>query len=139
MSCSLAVTAVFLLHTLINISSLFLLFQLEFHHLLHNSNSSLKNYIPSVFASGILLLEKESYRVLPWDGRGIPEEVIASSDLTSGIHKEVDFPFGVRGKKQFEYQIAGRPLHELGSCGKSSLMWPYIVTKRCSGKIFAEL
>ncbi|KAI3460046.1 hypothetical protein Pfo_016709 [Paulownia fortunei] len=112
--------------------------ELEFHNLLCNLNSSLKNYIPSVLASGILLFENGSYRVLPWDGRGMPE-VIASSNLISMRHKEVDYPFGVLGKKQFEYQNAGRPLHESGNCGKSSLMWPYIVTKRCKGRIFAEL
>ncbi|KAK6116151.1 hypothetical protein DH2020_008420 [Rehmannia glutinosa] len=112
--------------------------ELEFHHLLHNLKSSLKNYIPSVLASGILLFENGSYRVLPWDGRGIPE-VIANSNLISLKQKEVDYPFGVWGKKQFEYQNAGRPLHESGDCGKSSFMWPYIVTKRCSGRIFAEL
>ncbi|KAL7085513.1 hypothetical protein ACP275_14G285000 [Erythranthe tilingii] len=112
--------------------------ELEFHHLLSNSTSSLKNYIPSVLASGILVFENGSYRVIPWDGRGIPE-VIASSNLISPQHKEVDYPFGVWGKKQFEYQIAGTPSHELGNCDKSSSMWPYIVTKRCRGKIFAEL
>ncbi|KAL0322891.1 UNVERIFIED_CONTAM: F-box protein [Sesamum angustifolium] len=112
--------------------------ELEFLNVLHNLNSSLKNYIPSVLASGILLLKNGSYEVLPWDGRGIPE-VVASSNLISIKHKEVDYPFGVWGKKQFEYQTAGKPLHESGSCGKSYSMWPYIVTKRCRGKIFAEL
>ncbi|KAL8030270.1 hypothetical protein ABFX02_14G275400 [Erythranthe guttata] len=112
--------------------------ELEFHHLLNNSTSSLKNYIPSVLASGILVFENGSYRVIPWDGRGIPE-VIASSNLITPLHKEVDYPFGVWGKKQFEYQIAGTPSHESANCGKSSSMWPYIVTKRCRGKIFAEL
>ncbi|KAL0392363.1 UNVERIFIED_CONTAM: F-box protein [Sesamum radiatum] len=112
--------------------------ELEFLNVLHNLNSSLKNYIPSVLASGILLLKNGSYKVLPWDGRGIPE-VVASSNLISIKHKEVDHPFGVWGKKQFEYQTAGKPLHESGSCGKSYSMWPYIVTKRCRGKIFAEL
>ncbi|KAK4434216.1 F-box protein [Sesamum alatum] len=112
--------------------------ELEFLNVLRNMNSSLKNYIPSVLASGILLLKNGSYKVLPWDGRGIPE-VIASSNLISIKHKEVDYPFGVWGKKQFEYQIAGKPLHESGNCGKSYSMWPYIVTKRCRGKIFAEI
>ncbi|KAL8487909.1 hypothetical protein ACS0TY_024268 [Phlomoides rotata] len=112
--------------------------ELEFYNLLHKLNSSLKNYIPPVLASGILLFENGSYRVLPWDGRGIPE-VIASCDLISIKHNEVDYPFGVWGKKEFEYQNAGRPLHEFGNHGKNYLMWPYIVTKRCRGEIFAEL
>lgn len=97
----------------------------------------MKNYIPPVLASGILLSENGSYRVLPWDGRGVPE-VIATCDLISIKHSDVDYPFGVWAKKDFEYQNAGRPLHESGNCGKNYLIWPYIVTKRCRGEIFAE-
>ncbi|KAL6578361.1 hypothetical protein OROMI_010689 [Orobanche minor] len=112
--------------------------ELEFYNLLDNLNSSLKNCIPSVLASGIVVFENGSYRVSPWDGRYLPE-VIANSNLISIKQKEVDFPFGVWGKKQFEYEIAGKPLHELGDGGKRTLMWPYIVTKRCRGRIFADL
>ncbi|KAH6816982.1 transferase [Perilla frutescens var. frutescens] len=112
--------------------------ELEFYNSVHKLNSSMKNYIPSVLASGILLSENESYRVLPWDGRGTPE-VISSSNVTSIKHEEADYPFGLWAKKKFEYQNAGRPLHELGNCAKTSSMWPYIVTRRCRGKIFAEL
>lgn len=98
----------------------------------------MKNYIPTVLASGILLSENGSYRVLPWDGRDIPE-LIANSSVTSIKHEEVDYPFGLCAKKNFEYQNAGRLLHESGNCAKPSSVWPYIVTKRCKGKIFAEL
>ncbi|KAG8369197.1 hypothetical protein BUALT_Bualt15G0126100 [Buddleja alternifolia] len=112
--------------------------ELEFHSLLQTLNFSLKNYIPSVLASGILLSENGSYRVLPWDGSSIPE-VISSSNLISMKNEEADYPFGVWGKKQFEYQQAGRSLLKSGNCGKSTSIWPYIVTKRCRGKIFAEL
>ncbi|GER40263.1 bifunctional arginine demethylase andlysyl-hydroxylase JMJD6 [Striga asiatica] len=112
--------------------------ELEFQNLLNHQNSSLKNCIPSVLESGILVSENGSYRVFPWDGRGIPE-VIASSNLISVNQTDVDYPFGVLGKKQFEYQNAGKPLHNSGDCSKSSFMWPYIVTKRCRGRIFADL
>ncbi|XP_073022149.1 lysine-specific demethylase JMJ21 [Primulina eburnea] len=106
--------------------------ELEFHNLLRNVNSPLKRYIPTVLASGILLSENGSYRVLPWDGSCIPE-VIDSHSLSLNL-KEVDYPFGVWSKKQFEYQKARTPSFESGSC-----IWPYIVTERCRGKIFAEL
>ncbi|CAA0840479.1 F-box protein [Striga hermonthica] len=112
--------------------------ELEFHNLLNNQNSSIKNYIPSVLASGILVSEHGSFRVFPWDGRGIPE-VITSSNLLSVHQTEADYPFGVWGKKEFEYQNAGKQLHESGDCSKSSYMWPYIVTERCRGRIFADL
>lgn len=101
-------------------------------------NSPLKNYIPGVLASGILLFENGLYTVFPWDGKGIPE-VIASCNFISIIHKKTDFPFGVWSKKQFECQNAGMSPCESGNSGKCSLIWPYIVTKRCRGKIYAEL
>ncbi|XP_073140432.1 lysine-specific demethylase JMJ21 isoform X2 [Henckelia pumila] len=106
--------------------------ELEFQNLLQNENSPLKNYIPTISASGILFCENGSYRVLPWDGSCIPE-VIDRHSLSLNL-KEVDHPFGVWSKKQFEYQKAQTPSSE-----SSSFMWPYIVTKRCRGKIFAEL
>lgn len=118
--------------------SICLPFQLEFYNLVHKLDSSLKNYIPSVLASGILFSENGSYRLLPWDGRGMPE-LVASSSVTSIKHEECDYPFGLWAKKKFEYQNAGRPLSELGSCAKASVVWPYIVTRRCKGKMFAEL
>lgn len=113
-------------------------FQLEFYNLVHKLDSSLKNCIPSVLASGILFSENGSYKVLPWDGQGMPE-LIASSSVTSINHEDVDYPFGLWAKKKFEYENAGRPWSELGYCAKTSVVWPYIVTRRCRGKIFAEV
>ncbi|KAL2504282.1 F-box protein [Abeliophyllum distichum] len=112
--------------------------ELEFYSLLHKVNSPLKNYIPDVLASGILRFENGSYTVLPWDGKGIPE-VIANCNFISMKHKKIDYPFGVWSKKQFECQNAGMSPYELGNSGECSLIWPYIVTKRCRGEIFAEL
>ncbi|XP_042023312.1 F-box protein At1g78280-like isoform X1 [Salvia splendens] len=112
--------------------------ELEFYNIVHKLDSSLKTYIPSVLASGILLSENGSYRVLPWDGKGIPE-LIGSSGISTIKHKEVDYPFGLVAKKNFEYLNAGKPLNESENCAKPSSVWPYIVTRRCKGKIFAEL
>lgn len=120
------------------IFNLSLPFQLEFYNIVHKLDSSLKTYIPSVLASGILLSENGSYKVLPWDGRGIPE-LIGSSSVSSIKHKEVDYPFGLVAKKNFEYLNAGKPLNESENCVKPSSAWPYIVTRRCKGNIFAEL
>ncbi|KZV56304.1 F-box protein [Dorcoceras hygrometricum] len=106
--------------------------ELEFHNILQNVKSPLKSYIPTVSASGILVSGNGSYRVFPWDGSCIPE-VIDSHILSLNL-KDIDYPFGIWSKKQFEYQKAQTPSSE-----SSSFMWPYIVTKRCRGKIFAEL
>ncbi|XP_051118418.1 lysine-specific demethylase JMJ21 [Andrographis paniculata] len=113
--------------------------ELEFHNLLNKLNSSLKNHIPTVLASGILIYENGSRRALPWDGRGILD-VVTTSNSVSIRYNEVDYAFGVWGKKLFEHEIAGKlPLHELTNSEKSSSVWPYIVTEKCEGKIFTEL
>ena len=116
----------------------FSLLQLEFYSLLGKVKSPLKNHIPGVLESGILFLENGSYKVVPWNGKGVPD-VINNCNLIPEIRKEVDFPFGMWSKKQFDYKRAGMSLNELLTSGECPRIWPYIVTKRCEGKIFAEL
>lgn len=111
---------------------------MEFYNLLHKVNSPLKNHIPEVLASGILYLENGSYTVVPWDGKGIPD-VIAKSNLVPERCKVDGYPFGVWNKKQIEYRKAGMSIHESSSSARCAGIWPYIVTKRCKGKIFAQL
>uniref|UniRef100_A0A5B7AP33 F-box protein n=1 Tax=Davidia involucrata TaxID=16924 RepID=A0A5B7AP33_DAVIN len=110
--------------------------ELEFYSLLCKVDSSLKNHIPGVLASGILYLENGSYTIVPWDGKGVPN-VIANCNWIPENCKEVDFPFGVWSKQQIEFRKAGMSISD--SSGGSSRIWPYIITKRCKGKIFAEL
>ncbi|CAK9163566.1 unnamed protein product [Ilex paraguariensis] len=112
--------------------------ELEFYGLLHKLDSPLKNHIPGVVASGFIFSENGSYTVASWDGKGVPY-VFANHNFIPENCKEVDYPFGIWSKKQFEYKKAGMSIHEsIGSAGCSRI-WPYIVTKRCEGKIFAEL
>ncbi|THG08597.1 hypothetical protein TEA_005439 [Camellia sinensis var. sinensis] len=112
--------------------------ELEFYSLLCKVDSPLKNHIPGVLASGILFIENGSYKIVPWDGKGVPD-VIASCNLIPENSLEVDFPFGVWSKKKFEMKKARMSINELISSGDGSRIWPYIVTKRCKGKTFAEL
>lgn len=112
--------------------------ELEFYSLLHEANSSLKKHMPNVLASGIVYLEDGSYTNLNWDGKGIPD-VIAKSNL---IRKKCDvdsFSFGVWGKKQLEYRNAGMPVDGSVSLDGDTSIWPYMITKRCDGNMFAEL
>jgi hypothetical protein len=111
---------------------------LEFYSLLCKANSPLKKYVPDVLASGILYLENGSYTVVPWDGKGVPD-VIAKSNLIPEKCKVDGYPFGLWSKKQFEYRKAGMPIHESISSAGCTGIWPYIVTKRCKGKIFAHV
>jgi hypothetical protein len=89
-------------------------------------------------ASGILYLENGSYKVVSWDGKGVPD-VIAESNLSPENCKVDEYPFGVWSKKQFEYRKAVISIHESIVPAGSTRIWPYIITKRCKGKIFAQL
>lgn len=95
----------------------------------------MKGHVPDVLQSGILYFENGSYVIVPWDGRGVPD-VISKCNFIANNCKEDDFPFGVWRKKSFECRKAGMPKYESSRCTN---MWPYIVMKRCKGKIYAEL
>ncbi|XP_054788759.1 lysine-specific demethylase JMJ21 isoform X2 [Prosopis cineraria] len=112
--------------------------ELEFYNILHEVNSPLRNCIPEGLGTGILYLDNGTYTNLPWDGKGVPDIVI-KNNLTGQKGGVDDFLFGVWGKKQFEYRNAEMPKHESVSSAGHSNIWPYIITKRCEGKIFAEL
>ncbi|CAL9064525.1 unnamed protein product [Musa banksii] len=103
--------------------------ELQFYHLLQHTNSSLKDHVPEVFASGLLSEENGFLKIFPWDGKGVPD-VIANCKLIGDCMKD-SFPFGIWSKKKIELADAGSI-----PCTK---MWPYIVTKRCKGDIFANL
>ncbi|CAJ1974081.1 unnamed protein product [Sphenostylis stenocarpa] len=112
--------------------------ELEFHSLLHEANSPLSKHIPNVLASGILYLENGSSTNSSWDGKGVPD-VIMKNNLISRKCGVDDFSFGVWGKKQLEYRTAGMPVDGSGNLAGNSSIWPYVITKRCEGNMFAEL
>lgn len=108
-----------------------LFWQLEFYSILHRVESPVLKHIPEVFSSGILVYEPNcSFRNCTWAGRGVPD-LIRNLSLVNDNCLNDDFPFGIWGKMQFESR------KEAGvSCPK---MWPYLITKRCRGDIFANL
>ncbi|KAI8550342.1 hypothetical protein RHMOL_Rhmol06G0098000 [Rhododendron molle] len=112
--------------------------ELEFYSLLCKVGSPLKNHIPGVLASGILFIDNGSYKIESWDGKRVPE-VITSCNFISENCLEVDFPLGICSKQHFDLRKAGMSICESIGSGESSIIWPYIVTKRCKGKTFAEL
>ncbi|KAL5705165.1 Lysine-specific demethylase jmj21 [Ranunculus cassubicifolius] len=113
--------------------------ELEFYSLLHKVNSPLKGYIPDVLASGILFQENGSYGIALWDGKGVPDIIAKSNQVEEKKTTGSSFPFGVWSKKQLELKKAGMPLNESLSSVKFPNIWPYIITKRCKGEMFAEL
>ncbi|RDX72118.1 F-box protein [Mucuna pruriens] len=110
--------------------------ELEFHCLLHEANSPLSEHIPNVLACGIIYLENGSYTNLSWDGKGVPD-IIVKNNLAGKKCNSDGFSFDVWGKKQLEYRNAGMPVN--GSVAGHSSIWPYMITKRCEGNMFAEL
>ncbi|RZC87778.1 hypothetical protein C5167_028230 [Papaver somniferum] len=111
--------------------------ELEFYDLLHKAGSPLKDHIPDVLACGILYLENGSYKTVSWDGKDVPD-IIATSKLVSGENVAGDFPFGVWSKSKFDYKNVGEPTNE-SICAVACSIWPYIITTRCKGNIYAHL
>ncbi|GMN45361.1 hypothetical protein TIFTF001_014549 [Ficus carica] len=112
--------------------------ELEFHCLLSKANSPLQNHIPEVMGSGILYHENGSYKIVAWDGSTIPD-VISKCDFLLEKNKVDSFPFGIWNNQQYEYRKAGMSTFEQVNSVGCTKIWPYIITKRCKGKIFAQL
>lgn len=102
-------------------------------------SSPLRNNIPDVLASGLLYLEDdELLTVLPWDGQKVPD-IISNYNLIPPKCSVDGFPFGVWSKKRYEYTKAGMSMSESICSASCSRIWPFIITKRCNGKIYAQL
>ncbi|XP_056173234.1 lysine-specific demethylase JMJ21 isoform X2 [Syzygium oleosum] len=113
--------------------------ELEFYNLVDQVSSPLRNNIPDVLASGLLYLEDdESLTVLPWDGQKVPD-IISNYNLIPPKCSVHGFPFGVWSKKRYEYTKAGMSMSESICSASCSRIWPFIITKRCKGKIYAQL
>ncbi|MCD7471314.1 hypothetical protein HAX54_011650 [Datura stramonium] len=111
--------------------------ELEFYSLLQTINSPLRNHIPSVLSSGILYIENGLSKLQSWDGKGVPEVIANSSPPVE--HEQADYPFGLWSKRQFDYRKAGLSLLERVSAGSGATIWPYVITERCKGKIYAQI
>ncbi|KAL4556455.1 hypothetical protein LXL04_039108 [Taraxacum kok-saghyz] len=113
--------------------------ELEFYSRMQRSESSLKNHVPNILASGIVFLDNGIYKIVPWDGKGVPDVITKNSEIHE-IFSNTEYPFGIWSKKVFEFRKAGMSLEEMVTCGgQQTSIWPYIITKRCQGKIFAHL
>ncbi|GAB2290674.1 hypothetical protein Dimus_024949 [Dionaea muscipula] len=112
--------------------------ELEFYNLLQKESTPLKDHIPDILASGIIYLVDGSYKIVPWDGKGLPD-TISTSSLAREECKNYGYPFGVWRKKLYKFKKAGASAAELIGSAGSTRIWPYIITRRCRGKMFAEL
>lgn len=113
------------------------LLQLEFYNSLQKINSPLRNHIPNVLSSGILYIENGLCKVQCWDGKEVPE--VIANYRPPVEHEQADYPFGLWSKRKFDYRKAGMSLAELESASSGSTIWPYVITERCKGKIYAQM
>ncbi|KAK1287804.1 F-box protein [Acorus calamus] len=104
--------------------------ELEFYTLLKEKSSPLIDNIPGVMASGFVVHENSSIRTVPWDGKGVPHEISKFDWVNENLAID-GFHFGVWSKQQFEFREMG-----ISAC---TGIWPYLITKRCKGDIFANL
>ncbi|KAI4388722.1 hypothetical protein MLD38_001027 [Melastoma candidum] len=112
--------------------------ELEFYCLLAKVGFPLRSYVPEILASGILYIENGSYIVEPWDGREVPD-IIHRHCLIPRKCSEDGFAYSIWDKKLLEYKRAEMPVDESSCARQNPRIWPYVITKRCKGKIFAEL
>ncbi|CAN6479936.1 unnamed protein product [Victoria cruziana] len=111
--------------------------ELEFYSLLGRVQSPLKAHVPDVLASGFLFYENGAYRIFPWSGKQFPETLV-DFVRRSGYSRLSHSEFGLWSKKKFEFRTAGinRSVND-GSEGIK--LWPYMITKKCKGDVFANL
>ncbi|XP_062211453.1 lysine-specific demethylase JMJ21 isoform X2 [Phragmites australis] len=104
--------------------------ELEFYDLLRKVDSPLINHIPEIIASGFLEYKDAIYRTVPWDGKGIPD-VLAKHYPLEASYANSCFPLGLWSKQRFgmssSSDVSNRPI------------WPYMVTRKCKGDIFARI
>ncbi|OQU92485.1 hypothetical protein SORBI_3001G350900 [Sorghum bicolor] len=104
--------------------------ELEFYDLLQKSGSPLINHIPEIIASGFLEYKDDIYRTVPWNGKGIPEILVKHYPLEVSYANSC-FPLGLWSKQRFgmssSTDVSDRPI------------WPYMVTRKCKGDIFARI
>ncbi|XP_066350009.1 lysine-specific demethylase JMJ21-like isoform X3 [Miscanthus floridulus] len=104
--------------------------ELEFYDLLQKSGSPLINHIPEIIASGFLEYKDDIHRTVPWNGKGIPEILVKHYPLEVSYANSC-FPLGLWSKQRFgmssSADVSDRPI------------WPYMVTRKCKGDIFARI
>ena len=125
--------------------------QLQFYSLLNKTGSKLRDTIPSLVASGIVLPNDMDYKIQPWDGSGEFPVVHEAQSIGKKRQRNISkFEKSMCKTKWSATEFARisidesdydkySQLSEPKSCiGRSAekddpVLWPYIVHKRCDG------
>jgi hypothetical protein len=125
--------------------------QLQFYSL-NKTDSKLRDTIPSLVASGVVLPEDMDYKVQSWDGSGEFPVVLEAQSIGKKRQRDIsELDKSECRTKLSETEFARVSIHkndgdedselpESKSCngqsaekGDDPIFWPYIVHKRCDG------
>ncbi|CAK9871623.1 unnamed protein product [Sphagnum jensenii] len=123
--------------------------QLQFYHELVQSKSSLRNCVPTLIATGILIKDGEEYRVLPWDGTSECPSVnrvekfgkkrqqdVAEDDKITCRAKWSDSQIE---KEETSMRQCNGSVNMRTSKEEEPILWPFLVEKRCEGTNLTQL
>ncbi|CAK9218145.1 unnamed protein product [Sphagnum troendelagicum] len=123
--------------------------QLQFYHELVQSKSSLRNCVPTLIATGILIKDGEEYRVLPWDGTSECPSVNRVEKVGKKRQQDVaeDYKITCRAKwsdsqiEKEETSMGQRngSVNMRTSKEEEPILWPFLVEKRCEGTNLTQL
>ncbi len=123
--------------------------QLQFYHELVQSKSSLRNCVPTLIATGILIKDGEEYRVLPWDGTSeCPSSVNQFEKVGKKWQQDVPEDDKITCRAKWSDSQIEKEETSMGRCGsvnmrtlkeEEPILWPFLVEKRCEGTNLTQL
>nr|GEW29830.1 F-box protein At1g78280 [Tanacetum cinerariifolium] len=66
----------------------------EFYSVMQNSECTLKNHVLIIMASRLFFLENGSFKIVPWDEKGVPD-VIEDHRIIQGTIADTEYPSGI--------------------------------------------
>jgi hypothetical protein len=123
--------------------------QLQFYHELVQSKSSLRNCVPTLIATGILIKDGEEYRVLPWDGTSECPSVNRVEKVGKKRQQDVAEDYKITCRAKWSDSQIEKEETSMGQCNGSvnmrtskeeePILWPFLVEKRCEGTNLTQL
>ncbi|KAI5061372.1 hypothetical protein GOP47_0023877 [Adiantum capillus-veneris] len=106
--------------------------ELQFYSVVKKSGSPLRHVIPEIVASGIVYLEKGSYKAVAWDGQNEPNyEIQKKNSFRSGEFHRARWNQAVLNPSYTDWSEEDVPEGRNTQC-------PYIVTSKCDGQDLAH-
>ncbi|CAK9268959.1 unnamed protein product [Sphagnum jensenii] len=123
--------------------------QLQFYHELVQSKSSLRNCVPTLIATGILIKDGEEYRALPWDGTSECPSVNRVEKVGKKRQQDVAEDYKITCRAKWSDSQIEKEETSMGQCNglvnmrtskeEEPILWPFLVEKRCEGTNLTQL